>query len=133
MRRNLLAIGVVAWAVLGLATPVLADHADHADTQAPEISEGVAAPGPYQVLITVDGLVCSFCAMGARKGLAKIEGLDDSQFTDGVFVDIENQQITLAFLEGTAVPVIEIRKAIREAGYEPVELRIVMDGWEQPE
>ena len=29
--------------------------------------------------------------------------------------------------------VIEIREAIRKAGYEAVELRIVLDGWEPPE
>ncbi len=71
--------------------------------------------------------------MGARKGLAGIEGLDRSQFVDGVFVDIENQRITLAFVPGAAVRVIEIREAIRKAGYEAVELRIVLDGWEPPE
>ena len=123
-------------ALLALATPAFGDHADHADhagAQVPAASEGVAAPGPYHALVTIHGLVCSFCAMGARKGLAGIEGLDRSQFVDGVFVDIENQRITLAFVPGAAVRVIEIREAIRKAGYEAVELRIVLDGWEPPE
>ena len=119
--------------LLALATPALADHADHAGAQAPAPSEGVAAPGPYHALVTIHGLVCSFCAMGARKGLAGIEGLARAQFVAGVFVDIENQRITLAFVPGAAVRVIEIREAIRKAGYEAVELRIVLDGWEPPE
>ncbi len=129
--RSIRLLGLCA--LLALATPALADHADHAGAQAPDTSEDVAAPGPYQALVTIHGLVCSFCAMGARKGLAGIEGLDRSQFVDGVFVDIENQRITLAFVPGAAVRVIEIREAIRKAGYEAVELRIVLDGWEPPE
>ena len=129
--RSIRLLGLCA--LLALATPALADHGDHAGAQVPDTSEDVAAPGPYQALVTIHGLVCSFCAMGARKGLAGIEGLDRSQFNDGVFVDIENQQITLAFVPGAAVRVIEIREAIRKAGYEAVELRIVLDGWEPPE
>ena len=122
-------------ALLALATPAFGDHADHADhvgAQVPAASEGVAALGPYQAVVTIHGLVCSFCAMGARKGLARVAGLDASQFTDGVFVDIDHQRVTLAFVPGAAVPVIEIREAIRKAGYEPVELRIELDGWEPP-
>ena len=129
--RSIRLLGLCA--LLGLATPALADHADHAEAQVPDTSEGIAAPGPYQAVVTIHGLVCSFCAMGARKGLARIEGLDRSQFTDGVFVDIENQRVTLAFVPGAAVRVSEIREAIRNAGYEAVELRIVLDGWESPE
>ena len=129
--RSIRLLGLCA--LVALATPALADHADHVGAQVPDTSEDVAAPGPYQALVTIHGLVCSFCAMGARKGLAGIEGLDRSQFVDGVFVDIENQRITLAFVPGAAVRVIEIREAIRKAGYEAVELRIVLDGWEPPE
>ena len=126
---------LILCALLGAADAVFASHEEHADhagadqTPAPAVTP---EPGPYQAVVTIHGLVCSFCAVGARKALGKVEGLDRSQFTDGVFVDIDNQRVTLAFVPGAAVNVLEIREAILNAGYEPVSLHIELDGWEPP-
>ena len=126
-------------ALLGAAAPALGSHSDpgdhdeHAEHDATQVSEPVAPTGPYQVVIDIHGIVCSFCAMGAHRALIQLEGLDASQFTDGVLIDIENQQVTLAFLPGAALPVSEIREAVRASGYDLVDLRIKLRGREPPE
>lgn len=125
-------------ALLGAAAPALGSDSDsgdpdeHADHRADGAAEGVAPPGSYRVVIDIHGIVCSFCAMGAHRALTQLGGLDASQFTDGVLIDIENQRVTLAFLPGAELPVAEIREAVRASGYEVVELRIELGGREPP-
>ncbi len=67
------------------------DHALEADTPPIEL-------GDTEVLVTVNGVVCSFCAQGVEKSLGKLEGLDRSKHGNGVLVDIEHQHVRLAFL-----------------------------------
>ena len=113
-----------------------ADHADHADHRGHAEagpSEDPAEAGPFQAVVTVQGIVCSFCAAGATKSLSKVPGLDPSRFTKGVHVDIDNQKLTLAFKPSALLPVSQIREAIRSAGYEPVSLSIELDDWESAE
>ena len=115
--------------VLLAAAPAAADggHDHGADGKA---TAGPAPEGDFQAVLSVSGLVCSFCAVGAAKALAKVPGLDANRFNDGVHVDIENQKVTLAFKPGAAIPVAQIRDATLSAGYDPIALHVELAGWD---
>ena len=84
---------------------------------------------PNQVVIQVNGIVCSFCARGAEKALGKLDCLDGSAFgDDGVLVDIDKQRVVLALRAKQKVPVADIYKRIRSAGYDPVALHLRLSG-----
>jgi len=103
--------------LLLLANPVFADHsADHILVE------------PNQIKVKVNGVVCSFCAYGAHKKLKKLSFLDDSQFKDGVHIDIHEQMITLALAMDKPVILKEIYDSIKKGGYEPVVFYINVNG-----
>ena len=41
-----------------------------------------------------------------------------------MLVDIEKQRVLLAFTEGAEVPRAEIKRRIRKAGYDPVDIQV---------
>lgn len=117
--------------ILGMAL-VMPAAADHQHTEA-EARRGAPAPDtsslePLRLLIEVRGLVCSFCAYGVEKALGKIEGLDDSEFGDGVFVDIDRQQVVLALVPDGPLPLAEIHAGVVKAGYDPVRFHLRVAG-----
>jgi len=76
---------------------------------------------PNQAIVQVNGIVCSFCAYGAEKNLAKLSFLDDSQFgDDGVLIDIQSHRITLAFQPDQEFDLTQVYDAIQKGGYDPV-------------
>lgn len=84
---------------------------------------------PNRVVVQVKGIVCSFCAHGAEKSLKNLGCLDKAQFgSDGVQVDIDNQQIILAIKPRQVVPIREIHDKIRDAGYDPVRMHLRVAG-----
>jgi copper chaperone CopZ len=83
---------------------------------------------PHHTVIQVNGVVCSFCAYGAEKSLSKLDGLDRSEFGNGVLVDIHTQRITLAMTPGTEIPIEDIHRRIRKAGYDPVAVYLRIAG-----
>lgn len=121
---------ILVLVLLALAAPAFADHR-HDASEPPQVG---AAPveasslQPRRLLIEVRGLVCSFCAYGVEKALGKIEGLDASEFGDGVLVDIDRQQVTLALLPSASLPLAEIHQGIKQAGYDPVRFHLRIDG-----
>ena len=83
---------------------------------------------PHHTVIQVNGVVCSFCVYGAEKSLSKLDGLDRSEFGKGVLVDIHTQRITLAMTPGTEIPIEDIHRRIRKAGYDPVAVYLRIAG-----
>ena len=69
---------------------------------------------PYQ------GLVCSSCAIGLRIHTSKLEGVDKSQLTKGVDLDVKKQLVLVAFKSDAAIDVDGVREAIYNAGFDPV-------------
>ena len=58
-------------------------------------------PTPVQVksnelVLQVDGIVCSFCANGMENNLSKLKFIDSSRFGDGILIDINTHRTTLA-------------------------------------
>jgi len=81
-----------------------------------------------QCVIQVKGIVCSFCAYGAEKNLAKLTFLDATQFGDGVLVDISTHRITLALDPKKPLDLAGIHKAIKIGGYDPLTVHFNLTG-----
>jgi copper chaperone CopZ len=62
--------------------------------------------------MTVNGLVCGFCAQGIEKTFRK------NPATADVLVSLENRLVAIATKEGTDISDAELRKALKSAGYD---------------
>ena len=62
--------------------------------------------------MTVNGLVCGFCAQGIEKTLRKKSATAD------VLVSLENRLVAVATKQGQDITDSELRKALTDAGYD---------------
>jgi copper chaperone CopZ len=62
--------------------------------------------------LTVNGLVCGFCAQGIDKTLRK------NAATDDVFVSLENRLVAIATKPNADIADEVLRKALKDAGYD---------------
>src|SRR5262249_35711397 len=62
--------------------------------------------------MTVNGLVCGFCAQGIEKTLRK------NPATADVLVSLEDRLVAVATKDGANIPDAELRKALTNAGYD---------------
>jgi copper chaperone CopZ len=62
--------------------------------------------------MTVNGLVCGFCAQGIEKTLRK------NPATSDVLVSLENRLVAIATKDGTDISDAELKKALTNAGYD---------------
>lgn len=62
--------------------------------------------------LTVNGLVCGFCAQGIEKTLRR------NAATDDVFVSLENRLVAIATKPDTDIADEVLRKALQDAGYD---------------
>lgn len=95
--------------------------------QADEPTKPMIVP-PGQVIVQVKGVVCSFCAYGTEKNLAKLKFLDTAQFGDGVLMDIHANRITLALAPDAPLDLRGIYQAIKKGGYDPVTIHLRLSG-----
>ena len=70
--------------------------------------------------IHTKGLVCNSCSIGLRIHIGKLDGVNKSQLTTGVDLDVEKQLVLVAFKPDAAIDVDGVREAIYNAGYDPV-------------
>jgi copper chaperone CopZ len=61
--------------------------------------------------MTVNGLVCAFCAQGIEKKLQKFPA------TAEVVVNLEHRLVAVSLKNGQDIPDAELRKALTDAGY----------------
>jgi copper chaperone CopZ len=61
--------------------------------------------------MTVNGLVCAFCAQGIEKKLRKLPA------TAEVLVNLEHRLVAVALKDGQDIPDADLRKALTDAGY----------------
>ncbi len=73
-------------------------------------------------VVHVHGIVCSFCAQGVTKKISKLPFIDQSKYTKGVKVEIENQKVTIAVKPDHDLDIRPLFKAISSGGYEPVDV-----------
>ena len=72
-------------------------------------------------LIYVEGLVCPSCAIGIRKNLSKMLGVDRTGFKDGIDMNPETQLVTIAFKEGISIDNKDLIELVEDAGYTAIE------------
>jgi copper chaperone CopZ len=69
------------------------------------------------IQMTVNGLVCAFCAQGIDKKLRKLPATAD------VFVSLEQKVVAVALKDGQDIPDATLRKALTDAGYSVVAIQ----------
>jgi copper chaperone CopZ len=62
--------------------------------------------------MTVNGLVCGFCAQGIEKTLRR------NAATEDVLVNLEHRLVAIATKPGEDIPDEVLRKALKDAGYD---------------
>jgi len=113
-----------------------ADHREHSrqaeeagvPVQEEPVPLGKVEVEPNRAVIEVEGVVCSFCAYGIEQKLKKLPFLDRSQFTQGIFTDVERQVVTIALNTEEPVDLKEIDQAISGAGYDLVAVHLRVSG-----
>ena len=95
-----------------------------------QAAKGMVENHPNYLAVYTKGLVCSSCGIGLRIHSSKLEGVDKSQLTNGVDLDVKKQLVLVAFKPDAAIDVYGVREAIYNAGYDPVHYYIwtQMDG-----
>jgi copper chaperone CopZ len=63
------------------------------------------------IQMTVNGLVCAFCAQGIEKRLKKFPA------TAEVVVSLEHRLVAVSLRDGQDIPDADLRKALTDAGY----------------
>lgn len=76
-------------------------------------------------VVEVHGLVCSFCAQGVIRKVSKLPFIDQTHYTKGVKVEIENQKVTISVNAGEKPDVDRLFDAIRSGGYDPIDIWVV--------
>ena len=118
--------------VVASHAPGHAVHAHEASAQGlpiyPEKADASVMVQPHQAVVEVHGVVCSFCAYGIEKKLKVLTALDTSQFSRGIFTDIEAHRVTLALRPGIPLDLKELHEAILDAGYEPIRIHLRVAG-----
>jgi copper chaperone CopZ len=61
--------------------------------------------------MSVNGLVCAFCAQGIEKKLKKLPA------TSEVVVNLEHRLVAVLLKDGQDIPDADLRKALTDAGY----------------
>lgn len=69
--------------------------------------------------ITVNGMVCSFCAQGIEKSIMKMED------TKAIFVDLKNKLVVIEAKEGKKLDEKVISQEIKDSGYDVVKIETI--------
>lgn len=70
-----------------------------------------ASSAAATIEMTVNGLVCAFCAQGIEKKLKKFPA------TAEVLVSLEHRLVAVSLKDGQDIPDADLRKALTDAGY----------------
>ena len=88
-------------------------------TSATLMAPAWSAAAGARVEVTVNGMVCSFCAQGIERNLRRLS------LTEAVSVDLKQHRVTISVKPGAAVDDQQIRKAIRDSGFDVREIRTI--------
>lgn len=75
--------------------------------------------------LTVNGMVCAFCAQGIEKKLAAMPQ------TRAVYVNLGDKIVAVEAKEGQTLDVDKVRAEVKDAGYEVVKVETVGESVEQ--
>ena len=79
----------------------------------------MAAPAAPTTKITVNGMVCAFCAQGIEKRLTALPQ------TQGVYVNLARKVVAVEAKPGQTLDEARLRAEIRDAGYDVVSVEAV--------
>jgi copper chaperone CopZ len=88
----------------------------------------VLSESPQISLVYVKGLVCPSCAIGVRKSLSKMKGVDKKKFKEGIDMNADTQLVTIALKKDAKVDVKELIERVDDAGYDAIEKYKLHDG-----
>jgi len=80
---------------------------------------GLSQASLASMKVTVNGMVCSFCAQGIEKSLLKLDG------TQAVLVDLKNKVVVVQAKEGKTLNEKEVRQEIIDSGYDVVNVETI--------
>lgn len=66
--------------------------------------------------VTVNGMVCAFCAQGLKKSFGKLDSVDK------INVDLDNMQVTITVKDGKQLDDAAIKQAVTENGLDTVKI-----------
>jgi mercuric ion binding protein len=76
------------------------------------LGHGVALAGSSLYRLSVNGMVCSFCAQGIEKRLKAVPGIE------AVHIDLSKGLVEISARPGASLEPATLKKAIRDAGYD---------------
>ncbi len=80
---------------------------------------GLSQASIASMKVTVNGMVCSFCAQGIEKSLLKMDE------TKAVLVDLKNKVVVVEAKEGKTLNEKEIRQEIIDSGYDVTKVETI--------
>jgi cation transport ATPase len=80
---------------------------------------GLSQTSLASMKVTVNGMVCSFCAQGIEKSLLKMDE------TKAVLVDLKNKVVVVEAKEGKTLNEKEIRQEIIDSGYDVTKVETI--------
>lgn len=66
--------------------------------------------------VTVNGMVCAFCAAGIKKSFSKLPDVDQT------IVDLDQMLVTIVTKDGKKLDDMVIRKVIKDNGFDTVKI-----------
>ena len=79
----------------------------------------ISSMAASSVKVTVNGMVCAFCAQGIEKRISKMDA------TKAVFVDLKKKTVAIEAKEGQTLDAKAISAEIVDAGYDVVKIEPV--------
>ena len=80
----------------------------------------ISSMAATSVKVTVNGMVCAFCAQGIEKRISKMGATKD------VFVDLKKKTVAIEAKDGQTLDVKAISAEIVDAGYDVVKIEPVL-------
>ena len=112
---------ILLFVVLPLLTSPLAAVADELDTP--------AVPKPGELIVEVNGVVCSICAKGLKKNLAKLDFQSPVlSERSGVKIDIRSGRLVMHRDPKKPIDFDAIRTAVKKGGFELAKLYMHLTG-----
>jgi mercuric ion binding protein len=80
----------------------------------------ISSMAANSVKVTVNGMVCAFCAQGIEKRISKMDATKD------VFVDLKKKTVAVEAKDGQVLDAKAISAEIVDAGYDVVKIEPVL-------
>jgi copper chaperone CopZ len=80
----------------------------------------ISSMAANSVKVTVNGMVCAFCAQGIEKRISKMDATKD------VFVDLKKKTVAIQAKDGQTLDAKAISAEIVDAGYDVVKIEPVL-------